>query len=1050
MKSSFAQRVTSFVLVLCLMLSALPALADAPSLRAYCHAFAVEASEGQVRGFGFKMGAQYGTEPYTLSYTFAKEGGLTSTGSVSSAGYVSVPGTFGSGVYTFTASVKDAAGALSTAVMNVTFTVDENGNMNSTVNSAVAPQDVKVQEISLGVIAQTLRVGDTFELFATVKPDNAKNKDVTFTSTDESIATVSAAGLITAVKAGSCKVVCTAKDGSGVTSECQVIVVQSVTGVSLSPATVTIPVGGTAKLTAAVTPDNASNKEVTFVSGNKDLAVVANDGTVTGVDMGVVTISVSCKDDPTKIASCVVTVGTPVGSVEVSPKSVELKTGNAIQLSASVLPENATNKTLTWSSSNKDVATVTADGVVSVWKAGTAVITVSSVDGSGKSATCTVTATGDDVIPPEEKPEDKPTTPPEEEKPSEKPSGTLAYVRTEEGGLNLRKGATQGAEIIKVIPQNDALVVIEKGTTWCYVWHGGDYGYVMTKFLSIYTGSTTPDDDDDSTSAGPVTPPTSGEAAQVKTEKGGLNLRLKPSSGAKVLKVIPEKGYFTVVTYGTTWCYAYYNGTYGYVMTKFVRLAGETEPDEDGTVTPPAQQPGADALYARVVTKEGKLNLRATPSSGAKILRRIPQYETIWVITYGSSWCHVAYDNMAGYVMTKFLSFDGVEAPGKPEEPSTPENPAPPAETLYGVVTTKQGRLNLRKSPNSSAGIIKRIDQGETVTVLSYGDTWCSVDYKGTKGYVMTQFLKFTNVKPEEKPEEPVAPPVSDGTKQYAQVTTEQGSLNLRGGKSTGATLLKRIPQNAYVEIINYGSTWCYVNYNGTKGFVMTKFLTVVSGTTGSGSTGTTPPYSDSERKYAKVVTAQGSLNIRSPQSTDASIVGYAPQNAYVQVLETGVTWCKVTYNGKTGYALTEFLDFTHPFPSSEGKQHARLTSTGKLYQQASTSSTLLATIPAGDYVLFYSDGSGWARVYYNGKTGYIPSASLKLREGTVKVNGTKLYEKSTYPATNDSAVLATLNAGVKVTVLELMGEEWWKERLEGGTVGYISALDKSLDTPSW
>ncbi len=746
MKHRLSQRVTALMLMLCMFLSAVPALSEAPALRAYCHAFSVEASEGEVRGFGFKMGAQYGTEPYTLSYTFAKEGGSTASGSVSSAGYVSVPGNFGTGTYTFTASVKDAAGALSTAVMNVTFTVDENGNMNSTVNSAVAPQEVKVQSISLGVSAQTMRAGDTFQLHATVAPENAKNKDVTFTSTDAGVATVSESGLVTAIKSGSCKVICTAKDGSGVTTECQVIVIQPVTGLTLSHSALSIAVGATAKLTAVITPDNASNKEVTFTSGNKEVAVVANDGTITGVDMGVVTITVSSKDDPTKLATCVVTVGTPVAGVEVSPKSVELKTGNSITLTASVLPENATNKTLVWASSDKDVATVTAGGVVSVWKAGTAVITATAVDGSGKSASCTVTATGDEVLKPSAPtptptPTPKPSTPKPDPNPKpEQPSGEVAYVCTEQGGLNLRTRASTGASRIKIIPQNDALVVVDEGSTWCYVWHDGDYGYVMTKFLSIYAGGSSSGGNTDE-------PPTNGRDAQVDTEKGGLNLRKKPSQGATRLLIIPENAKFTVVTYGSSWCYAWYKGTYGYVMTKFVKLLDGSEPAD-----PPAAEPE------------------------------------------------------------------------KPDAPDADE-PDTPASDLYGVVTTKQGRLNLRKRPDTDAGILKRIDPGKVVTVLTYGDKWCYVDYKGVKGYVMTEFLTFTNEKPEEKP---VPPPVSDEKTQYAQVTTEKGDLNLRGGKSTGATLLKRIPQNAYVQVLTYGSTWCYVNYNGTKGFVMTEFLTLI------------------------------------------------------------------------------------------------------------------------------------------------------------------------------------------------------------------------------
>ena len=743
------KRLIALLMTLCLMLTALPAWAETPALRAYCHAFSVEASEGAVRGFGFKMGAQYGTAPYTMSYAMTKEGGSTVTGAVSNMGYVSVPGTFGSGVYTFTASVRDAAGATSTATMRVTFTVDESGNMSSAVNASVAPEEVKVQQITLSASAQTMRAGDTFALTASVAPSDAKNKEVTYATTDASVATVDASGLITAVKAGSCKIVCAAKDGSGVTAECAVIVIQSVTGISLSSAAISIPVGGTHKLTAAVVPENATNKEVTFVSGNKEVAVVANDGTVTGVDLGVATISVASKDDPTKIATCVVTVGTPVSAVEVSPKSMELKTGASMNLQVTVGPENATNRGVNWTSSNKDVATVDENGKVTVWKAGTAVITATAADGSGKSDSCTVTATGEDVAKPEDtkpeepKPEDPKPEDPEED--NKQPAGEIAYVRTEDGGLNLRTRASSGAKRIKVIDRNDALVVVEKGSTWCYVWHEGDYGYVMTKFLSIYEGGSSSGGSDDTSAP----PPANGQDAQVDTEKGGLNLRTKPSQGASRIRVIPEKGKFTVVTYGSTWCYAYYKGDYGYVMTKFVKLLDGSAPAD-----PPATEP---------------------------------------------------------------------------DTPSEPDAPDTPVSDLYGVVTTKEGRLNLRKRPDTDAGIIKRIDPGKVVTVLSFGDTWCHVDYKGTKGYVMTKFLKFTNDKPADQPtQKPVEPPVSDGTAKYAQVTTEQGRLNLRADKSTDAELLKRIPQNVYVQVLSYGSDWCYVNYNGTKGYVMTKFLTII------------------------------------------------------------------------------------------------------------------------------------------------------------------------------------------------------------------------------
>ncbi|MBR5232325.1 MAG: Ig-like domain-containing protein [Clostridia bacterium] len=732
MKNRCMQRILSCLLLISLLIGILPAMADVPALRAYCYAFTPETSQGAVTGFGFKMGAQYGTAPYTLSYTVVKTGGTTLSGSPINAGYVSVPGSFTTGEYTFTASVRDAMGATSTAVMRVNFTATENGVSSVNVSASVAPEAVKAQTITLNSSIRTLRVGATYALSATVLPADTADKTVEYASSNAAVATVSEDGVITAVAPGTCEITCTAKDGGGASSKCNIIVIRSVTAVKLPVTALTVAEGGTYKLQPVIEPADASNKQVTYTSGNKAVVVVANDGTVTGVDKGVATITVASKDDPSKTATVVVTVGTPVASLAVSPTSAGLETGKSLHLQTTITPDTATNKTLEWTSSDPTVATVDNDGCVQAWKAGTAVITAKSMDGSEKTASCTVTVTGETVTPPSD---DEIT-----DQPDTRPAGETAYVRTEEGGLNLRKSANQGSTRIRIIPRNAALTVITEGTTWCYVWYDGDFGYVMTKFLSIYEG------DSSSSSGSGESAPADGRPAQVDTEKGGLNLRSKPSQSASRKRIIPEDAKFTVVTYGSSWCYAYYKGTYGYVMTKFVKMLDEAQP------TPPSSgsgssssgdSSGTSSVKATVKTPEGRLNLRKTASINAEIIRRINPGKTVTVLEKGSKWCYVKYSDDTGYVMTKFLDFGGGSGSGSSDSGSQ-------------------------------------------------------------------------------------TPPSSDGTKKYAQVTTEEGRLNLRANKSSGSEIIKRIPRNAYVEVLEYGSKWCRVNYNGTKGYVKTEFLTML------------------------------------------------------------------------------------------------------------------------------------------------------------------------------------------------------------------------------
>ena len=169
-----------------------------------------------------------------------------------------------------------------------------------------------------------------------------------------------------------------------------------VEGVSLNVTSVELTEGDQTTLTATVNPANATNKNVTWTSSDSNVATVAN-GKVTAIKAGTATITVKTEDG-NKTATCTVTVKAktyPVESVTLDKTSVELTEGEETTLTATINPSNATNKNVTWTSSDSNVATV-ANGKVTAVKAGTATITVKTEDGN-KTATCTVTVTGSDV-----------------------------------------------------------------------------------------------------------------------------------------------------------------------------------------------------------------------------------------------------------------------------------------------------------------------------------------------------------------------------------------------------------------------------------------------------------------------------------------------------------------------------------------------------------------------------------------------------------------------------------------------------------------------------
>ena len=153
--------------------------------------------------------------------------------------------------------------------------------------------------------------------------------------------------------------------------------------------------GGTARLTATVKPDEATVKTVQWSSSDDSVATVAADGTVTAVKEGTATITAKCGE---KSADCAVTVkaAAPVSptSVTLDQNTLSLTVGGTAKLTATVAPENAADKTVSWNCDKLDIAEVSTKGTVTAKAAGTATITVTTTTTDGSlTATCTVTVT---------------------------------------------------------------------------------------------------------------------------------------------------------------------------------------------------------------------------------------------------------------------------------------------------------------------------------------------------------------------------------------------------------------------------------------------------------------------------------------------------------------------------------------------------------------------------------------------------------------------------------------------------------------------------------
>jgi len=261
-------------------------------------------------------------------------------------------------------------------------------------NCSKDQEDISVSGVTLDIPVAILDVDKTITLTATIQPADAFNQTITWTSSNVSVASIDNNGTVTAKAPGAATITVTTQDG-GFTASCDITVktpVIPVAGITLNKLTLSFVEGDFETLIASVSPDNATNQTVKWTSSNETVATVTNNGKVTAKAPGTATITVTTEDGG-KTASCVVTVAAPivqVTGVTLNRTTLTLDEGKSFTLIATILPNNATNKTVTWTSSNKKVATIDSQGIVKGESSGTATITVTTQD-SNKTATCVVT-----------------------------------------------------------------------------------------------------------------------------------------------------------------------------------------------------------------------------------------------------------------------------------------------------------------------------------------------------------------------------------------------------------------------------------------------------------------------------------------------------------------------------------------------------------------------------------------------------------------------------------------------------------------------------------
>ncbi len=468
-------------------------------------------------------------------------------------------------------------------------------------------------------------------------------------------------------------------------------------------------------------------------------------------------------------------------------------------------------------------------------------------------------------------------------------------------------------------------------------------------------------------------------------------------------------------------------------------------------------------------TGAGVAHLRAEPTINSESLTLFAAGAPVEVHSIDGNWAYVTVNGISGYISTYLLEGDLSSWTAQDEQTLTAEASTPAASgeplaassgwitvntTMY-IYTGNSGRLHLREYASRDSRSLGLYSNGTAVQVLASNGEWGYVNVLGAAGYMMLRFLS-TSYNPE-----PTPIPSGDWETMYIY-TGNSGRLHLRQAASRSSRSLGLYSNGTQLSAINLGNGWCYVSVLGATGYMMTRYLS-------------TTPYSPSP-DGSPIGTAvvhhpnNSFVYLRSSRSTAslANVLAKVPSGTTVTVYERDEWYCRISYNGMTGYMVSWYL-----YGSSSGSSGSSSVPTGGsvlesrtvrhpnnsfVYMRSSRTtkdtSNVICKVPSGTTVDVYEKDEWYCRICYNGVFGYMvtqylygssssgASSSIPISGSPIDTavvrhpNNSFVYLRSSKSTANTSNVICKVPSGSVVDVYER--GQWYCKIVYSGMAGYM------------
>ena len=602
-----------------------------------------------------------------------------------------------------------------------------------TVNKAPTP----VSSLVLDKTALKLPVNGTYSLSATIGPDDATDKSLTWVSASPADVSVDATGTVKVLRAFSGSVVVTATSNSNpaATQDCAVSVNSiAVDGIALSDTSLTLYKGSFKQLSAVITPSGAADPAVTWTSSNDSIVKVDTTGKITAVgvvvsggvthDTATITASTS---NPAVFATCTVKVlpSVLITSLTLNKSELALNVGEEESLTVTGSPANATNKTLLWTSSNPEVASVNSSGKVIAAGKGTTVVRADSTDGSGKYVSCVVTVNNIQIL----------------------------NVYLDKSSLDLSEGdtATITATIYPANTTTKTLKWTSSNTSVATVDSKGNVVAGATKGYAIITASAT-DGSGKFAECVVLSKPKIHVTGLTINYGASLDLLQNDSTYLKAT-ILPANASVQAVAWtSSNTAAATVDASTG--LLKGVALGESTiTATADGkSVTIKINVTNTEYNYGVASNFNRRVNVRASASGLSKLVGYAYLGDTFKILGKTGSWYYIQYNNTTkAYIWSAYLKATKTTAAYVSANGTTTATPAPgttPAPTGTPTKVTIANCLyavNVRAAASTSSARIGKASLGATYTYLGKEGDWYKVQYNTTTvGYIYGTFVTLS------------------------------------------------------------------------------------------------------------------------------------------------------------------------------------------------------------------------------------------------------------------------------------------------------------------